>query len=583
MRCGRRWIALLLALGRSCCRPAFIVLFLLSPVFISCGGGDSGGGNPPPNITVQGNAQKGPFITGSSVQVLALNTSLMPTGDVFTSAVLDERGSFRISVPTAAPFVEIVANGYYYDELPPSIRSTDPITLSSIAPAGATVDVRLNVLTTLMKGRQRRLVGQGMSFSTASVQAKNELLAVFDLPTSTMDDPTLVDVTRSGQGDAALIATSAILQQLALDRSKDPGEKVLKLGLALSELGTDFEDGTIAAQQKQELARAARRLDSLSVRNSLQTILANLGLTGTAPDITTYVTPLAAQYPWQPSVQQPASAGPVACAVNDKIYLVGNSTHEFDPATQTWTSRRARPPTAGGVSTCSAVNGKVYAIGATGSDPATDLVFVQEYDPGTDSWASRQSTSTLRRDMCSAVVNGKIYVMGGFHVFALLGLAFATAQEYDPATDTWGSLASMPIGTSGAGCATANGLVYVVGGASSVSVGTAGATFLNTVQVYNPATDMWSAGTPMPLERGAAAIATVAGKFYLIGGFGKSTTTLGGNVLLDDNDEYDPLIDTWVVKAKLAFPVTGEAVAVGGLVYYFMTDGRVEIYDPAKG
>ncbi|MGH6873542.1 MAG: hypothetical protein ACREDW_00895, partial [Aestuariivirgaceae bacterium] len=137
----------------------FLVLLLLSPVLVSCGGGDGGGegagsgggGGASGAVTIQGSAQKGPFIRGSSIQVFPLDASLAGTGSVFSSQISDDLGSFRVAASINAPFVEVVANGFYYDELAttPSRLSSAPLTLRALAPASST-DLRINVLTTIV-------------------------------------------------------------------------------------------------------------------------------------------------------------------------------------------------------------------------------------------------------------------------------------------------------------------------------------------------------------------------------------------------------------------------------------------------
>ena len=596
MRCRRRWIALPLALGWSCCRRIrLLILFLLGPVLVSCGGGGGGDGGGGSVVTIQGNAQKGPFINGSSIQVFPLNASLVPTGAVFSSQISNDLGFFRVTPSIDAPFVEVVANGLFYDELAttPSRLSSAPLTLRALAPAGAVVDLRVNVLTTLLKTRLERLVGQGIPFSTAALQARDELLAVFGLPGSTLDDPARVDVTQSGQGDAALIAISATLLQRANDRSVNAADRVANLALTLSQLGTDFQDGTISTENRRDLALAARRVDAQAVRANLQAILASLGLTGPVPDIAPQVAPLAAQYPWQAGVPLPLPRmHHAACAVNGKIYVMGgfgnaasgiggtgdnvpnNELRMFDPASPTWTSR-APMPTARSAHTCAVVNGRIYAIG--GIELGSDSAKVQEYDPATNSWASKASMPTARWGMCSAVVGDKIYVMGGANA------ATTTAEEYDPATNTWKSLTPMPAGTWNAACGSANGLVYVIGGIGGF--GPSGAIQLDAVNAYDPGADTWSAKAAMPTARSGLAIGTVAGKFYAIGGSVPPPAAA-------NNEEYDPSSDAWVKKASLVYAVDEpEVVAVGGVVYVIGGDvstpggtavNRVELYDPAK-
>ncbi len=65
----------------------------------------------------------------------------------------------------------------------------------------------------------------------------------------------------------------------------------------------------------------------------------------------------------------------------------------------------------------SAVNGKIYVIGGTVWDDRPRLGRVlrtfEEYDPVTNQWQLRASMRIGRTDLSTAVVNGKIYAIGG--------------------------------------------------------------------------------------------------------------------------------------------------------------------------
>ncbi|TRO45881.1 galactose oxidase, partial [Candidatus Bathyarchaeota archaeon] len=57
-----------------------------------------------------------------------------------------------------------------------------------------------------------------------------------------------------------------------------------------------------------------------------------------------------------------------------------------------------------------------------------------------NSWTTKKSMSTARGGLGVAVVNGKIYAIGGSNNDAQL----AVNEEYNPATDSWISKSPMP-------------------------------------------------------------------------------------------------------------------------------------------
>ena len=69
---------------------------------------------------------------------------------------------------------------------------------------------------------------------------------------------------------------------------------------------------------------------------------------------------------------------------------------------------------------------------------------VEVYDPATDGWSRKTDMPTARSFAGTAVVDGKIYAMGGSAGARLNEPALAVVEMYDPATDTWTRKADMP-------------------------------------------------------------------------------------------------------------------------------------------
>ena len=83
------------------------------------------------------------------------------------------------------------------------------------------------------------------------------------------------------------------------------------------------------------------------------------------------------------------------------------------------------------LSTCT-VNGKIYAIGGATFDPEVKTLIlstVEKYDPETDSWERVADIPTPRWSLCTNVVNGRIYAMGGDRS---IGATTSTLEEFTP-------------------------------------------------------------------------------------------------------------------------------------------------------
>ncbi len=260
----------------------------------------------------------------------------------------------------------------------------------------------------------------------------------------------------------------------------------------------------------------------------------------------------------------------IATADNGKIYAIGGfsedlggsttKVEEYDPATDTWTIRASTPTALSGLGVAAASNGRIYAI--VGNN-------VEEYDPTTDTWTTRASMPTARGVLgVVAANNGKIYAIGGWD-----GRATSTVEEYDPATDTWAIRASMPTARSRLGVAAAsNGKIYAIGGCGDPE----GYNPIATVEEYDPATNTWATRASMPTARSRLGVVAASnGKIYAIGGLGTAS------ILFSTVEEYDPITDTWITRPnmrmeRLAFGVTatsnGTIYIIGGSIFHPVAD-----------
>ena len=91
------------------------------------------------------------------------------------------------------------------------------------------------------------------------------------------------------------------------------------------------------------------------------------------------------------------------------------------------------------------------------------------------------------------------------------GPPLSRVEVYDPATDAWEKRADMPGPRQTAGLGVVDGKIYVIGGWLPGDVG------LSTVEVYDPAMDKWERKSDMPTARPAFGVSVVGGRIYAIG------------------------------------------------------------------
>jgi hypothetical protein len=111
------------------------------------------------------------------------------------------------------------------------------------------------------------------------------------------------------------------------------------------------------------------------------------------------------------------------------------------------------------------------------------------------------------------MVDGRIYVIGGEGPKPP-----DENQIYDPETNTWSNGAPIPDGVVDAAAGATSGVlapkrIYVLGG--RIDYDTSG-TDIN--QVYNPENDSWTTGTSMPIARYNLKVAVINDRLYAMGG-----------------------------------------------------------------
>lgn len=175
-------------------------------------------------------------------------------------------------------------------------------------------------------------------------------------------------------------------------------------------------------------------------------------------------------------------------------------------------------------------------------------VNIQPVRASEDSWATMAEVPTPREGLGVAVVNGKIYAIGGYDGNGHLGVN----EEYDPATNTWVMKKPMPTPRSRVGITVYQNKICVMGGSTDSG-------FTGANEVYDPVTDTWEVKASMPAGgRSELAVNAVNGKIYLIGGSFHIMWSIPSNL----TEVYDPETDTWTTKASMPTAVYGCASAV---------------------
>jgi N-acetylneuraminic acid mutarotase len=163
------------------------------------------------------------------------------------------------------------------------------------------------------------------------------------------------------------------------------------------------------------------------------------------------------------------------------------------------------------------------------------------YDPDKGEWSQSTPLPGPSRDhMGIAVLDGKIHIFGGrINDFSDM---LVRHDVYDPKADTWTSAAPLPRPRSAGAFTVLNGMIIYAGGECKPGGEVASRNAFEDVNAYDPESDTWATLASLPQGRHAFGAATAAGVAYFAGGAlvcggGISTTDLLALSLDDTNQE----------------------------------------------
>jgi N-acetylneuraminic acid mutarotase/glucose/arabinose dehydrogenase len=223
-------------------------------------------------------------------------------------------------------------------------------------------------------------------------------------------------------------------------------------------------------------------------------------------------------------------------------------------------------------------DGTVY-VGEFGANKVTALSPVN-----IGCWADRAPLPAELLDAGGATLGGKLYLVAGEADSGHL----SSLWIYDPATDSWNSGPPLPgPAVENPSVAAEGGKLYVFGGSTHSFSGAQ-----NNAAVFDPATNSWTSLPPMATARGGAMARAIDGKIYVAGGLGADGASL------DSVEVFDPAAAGGAGAWSGAAPMgarrdnSGSAVLDGKLYvfggstrnsdgsYVDRTLDTVEMYDP---
>jgi N-acetylneuraminic acid mutarotase len=260
------------------------------------------------------------------------------------------------------------------------------------------------------------------------------------------------------------------------------------------------------------------------------------------------------------------------------LFLPAFSLPLVSAAEDSWTTLEPMPTARSGLGVA-VVDGKIYAMGGYVNSRFSNLN--EMYDPKTDTWITRTQMPKPRSDFGIAVYQNKIFIFGGFgYIYGSVPGFIETTDVYDPETDTWDTRASIPTPREDLCANVVDNKIYLIGG--NVYVGATWPSLCNKNEVYDPETDTWDTKTPLPNYHGLTSAgldsAVVDDKIYVI-----SQTEIDSTIPF--NQIYDSETDTWSSGTMMPTLASGfSVVATSGEFapkrIHVLSRNTHQIYDP---
>ncbi|HCZ9265687.1 TPA: hypothetical protein O4G69_002216 [Vibrio alginolyticus] len=264
-----------------------IALFNIPFALIGCGGSSGGRDNNDSGQSYQfgGAVQKGPLQPGSVVTAYELNQDLEKTDISYTTQIEDYEGNYNMNERFNTPYVELVAQGNYFNEL--TGKSDEQMRMSAFVDMNATTQVNFNVATAAMKASIMAKVQAGQTFEEAVHEATAELLSLYSYdPEQWADGINFYNVNLSNAGDTStvLLVISASTLTMATENGLTLEQQIEKIGQVLLEPNSvQFEE------MKQALTKYSLALYKTAAYENTQKYYADNGLDFDIPHVDYFI------------------------------------------------------------------------------------------------------------------------------------------------------------------------------------------------------------------------------------------------------------------------------------------------------
>jgi Kelch motif protein len=190
--------------------------------------------------------------------------------------------------------------------------------------------------------------------------------------------------------------------------------------------------------------------------------------------------------------------------------------------------------------------------------PIVSLQSFERFDPATDSYTSLAPLPFALNHVGIATYKGDVYVVGGHGNRLFGGDPRGEFLRYSVKNNRWQRLPPLPTPRGALAVGVMGHRLYVAGGMTAGLPGHA----TKRLEIYDFDTRRWSRGPDMPTAREHVGWAVFHGKFYVVGGRDDRTDALR------TVERFDPRRGMWETVAPLVVPTGGlGAVVADGMLF----------------
>ncbi len=271
---------------------------------------------------------------------------------------------------------------------------------------------------------------------------------------------------------------------------------------------------------------------------------------------------------WKKAAPSPfARVESPTAVVNGQIYLFGGFTEDldasnqvnvYDPQSDSWTRKKDMP--AGLTHLNPAINGSTiwFAGGFKGKHPGPVTAEVWKYDIASDTWSAGPPLPERRAGGGLAVVEGRLHYFGGYKTDRDTNSGDHWSLSLDGGKD-WQREAELPDPRGHVSAAVLDGKIYALGGDHGHDITQID---VKSCHSFDPATKKWSQIASLPDGRSHFESSTIVhkGRILIVGG--RCNSSQPPRNVVGDMLEYDPKVNEWHVVGALPEKVLAPAAAI---------------------